>query len=123
MSVMDTLRIDKWLWAARLFKHRSEATKACVGGHVKLNDQNAKASKTVKVGDEIQARTSGGLRIVIVEALSDKRGPASVARTLYADHSPPPPPRDPVQRILREPGTGRPTKRERRKIDKWRDKF
>jgi ribosome-associated heat shock protein Hsp15 len=123
MSVMGTLRIDKWLWAARLFKHRVEATRACAGGHVKLNEHNAKASKLVKVGDQIQARTPGGLRIVVVDALSDKRGPASVAQALYTDHSPPPPPRDPVQRIFREPGAGRPTKRERRKMNKWRDKF
>jgi len=123
MTAMDAVRIDKWLWAARLFKHRVDATKACTGGHVKLNEQNAKPSKTVKVGDQIHARTPGGLRIVVIDALSDKRGPASVAQTLYTDHSPPPPPRDPVKRIFREPGTGRPTKRERRKMDKWRDKF
>ena len=120
---MDTARIDKWLWAARLFKHRSEATKACAGGHVRINDQNVKASKSVRVGDRVQARTPGGLRIVVVDGISDKRGPAAIAQTLFTDHSPPPPPRDPVQRIFREAGSGRPTKRERRRIDKWRDKF
>ena len=120
---MDSVRIDKWLWAARLFKHRTDATKACSGGHVKLNEQPVKPSKSVRIDDTIQARTPGGLRIVVVKGLSDKRGPASVAQTLYEDHSPPPPPRDPVKRIFREPGSGRPTKRERRNLDKWREKF
>ena len=101
---MTSVRIDKWLWAARLFKHRTDATKACAGGHVRLNDQPVKASKGVRIGDTVQARTPGGLRIVIVEALLDKRGPASVAQTLYDDRSPPPPTGDPVQRIFREPG-------------------
>jgi ribosome-associated heat shock protein Hsp15 len=120
---MDSVRIDKWLWAARLYKHRSEATKACAGGHVRLNDQTTKASKSVKIGDRIEARTTGPLRIVVIDALSDKRGPAPVAQALYTDHSPPPPPKDPVQRIFREPGAGRPTKRERRKMNKWKDIF
>ena len=99
------------------------ATDACSGGHVKLNGLGTKPSKKVRIGDEIEARTPGGLRIVEIVELSDKRGPAPVAQALYNDHSPPPPPKDPVQRIFRERGTGRPTKRERRKLDKWRDKF
>lgn len=115
------VRIDKWLWAARLFKHRSAATRACAAGHVKLNGEACKASKSVRPDDHIQARTPGGLRIVEVVALSDKRGPAATAQALYIDHTPPPI-KDPVQRILRAPGLGRPTKRERRIMDRLRDR-
>ena len=116
---MESVRIDKWLWAARMYKHRSQATRACAGGHVKLNGQTAKASRPVKAGDSVEAVTADGRRRVLeVLALSDKRGPAPVAQTLYADHSPPPPPRSPWDQIIRERGAGRPTKRDRRQLER-----
>ena len=114
-----TVRVDRWLWAARLFKTRSQAAKACVAGHIKVDGESIKAAKTVGVGNEIEAHTPGGLRIVVILLLHDKRGPASLARTLYEDHTPPPPPREPPN-ARRERGAGRPTKRERREIERFR---
>jgi ribosome-associated heat shock protein Hsp15 len=114
-----SVRIDKWLWAARCFKTRGVAADACAAGHVKLNGASVKPAKSVKVGDKLEVHTPGGLRILEVIALSDRRGPAEVARTLYLDHSPPPAPREsPV--VIRERGTGRPSKREQRQIQKLR---
>lgn len=116
---MAEVRLDKWLWAARCFKTRSIAAEACDAGHVKLNGNSAKPAKSVRVGDRIEAKTEGGLRVFEVVALSDRRGPAEQARTLYVDHSPPPPPREePV--VTRERGVGRPSKRDLRQIQKLR---
>jgi ribosome-associated heat shock protein Hsp15 len=112
-AVDETVRIDRWLWAARLFKTRSQASRACSAGHVKCNGVSVKAAKSVKLGDRIDAITPGGPRIVVVLELSDKRGPAAVARTLYEDRTPPPPPRE-ERDAIRERGAGRPTKRDRR---------
>src|SRR5690606_38735743 len=80
------VRLDKWLWAARCFKTRSAASDACAAGHVKVNGASAKAARPVRSGDRIEAVTPGGPRILEVAALSDRRGPATVARTLYVDH-------------------------------------
>ncbi len=113
---MERIRIDKWLWAARVFRHRSISTRACTSGRVQLNGLSVKPSKMVRVGDRIEANTEGGLRILVVLAIADKRGPASVAKELYEDHSPEPE-KSLVARILRDPGLGRPTKRERRRVD------
>jgi len=118
-AAMTEVRLDKWLWAARCFKTRSIAADACDAGHVKLNGQSAKPAKSVRVGDRVEARTEGGLRVFEVVALAERRGPAEQARTLYVDHSPPPPPREaPV--VTRERGAGRPSKREHRLIEKLR---
>jgi ribosome-associated heat shock protein Hsp15 len=118
---VDSVRIDKWLWAARLFKTRSLAAKACAGGHVTINGETAKPAKVVHPGDRIEAHTPGGLRIVLVRVLSDKRGPASVARNLLDDLTPPPPPRELIEPFARrERGAGRPTKRERRVTSRLR---
>jgi ribosome-associated heat shock protein Hsp15 len=118
-TVAADVRLDKWLWAARCFKTRGLAAEACDAGHVKVNGHSCKPAKSVRVGDRIEARTPGGLRVLDVAALADRRGPAEVARALYLDHSPPPPPRDPMM-VTRERGTGRPSKRERRRIDRLR---
>ncbi len=117
---MEETRIDKWLWAARCFKSRKLAMEACLGGHVEVNEQPAKPAKTVHVGDRIQARTEGGLRILEVIAIADKRGSASVARNLYIDHSPPPPAREKTPAILRPRGLGRPSKKDRRLLGRLR---
>jgi len=79
---MQKVRIDKWLWAARMFKTRSMASDACTGGHVKLNGETVKSSKGVVVGDSIDVLTPGGPRTLEVADLADKRGPAKVAVTL-----------------------------------------
>jgi ribosome-associated heat shock protein Hsp15 len=119
MSEPAGVRMDKWLWAARLFKTRSQAGKACAAGDVLCNGVVVKAARLVRVGDHLQVETHGGRRIVDVLALSDKRGPASVARTLYDDRTPPPPP--PEERVaVRARGTGRPVKRDRRRLDRLR---
>jgi ribosome-associated heat shock protein Hsp15 len=123
---VDKVRVDKWLWAARMYKTRSMATDACSGGHVLVNGEPAKPSRSVVVGDSVHARTPGGLRELEVVALGDKRGPAKVAQTLYIDHTPPPPPTlpgDPTfDRGSRKGRKGaRPTKKERRKLNRERD--
>lgn len=112
----DAVRIDRWLVAARCFKTRPLAQEACDGGHVKVNERPAQPARPVKVGDTVEARTPGGLRVLKVLALDVKRGPASVARALYEDHSPPPPPREAGPMALRDRGEGRPTKRDARDI-------
>ncbi|MBM4359364.1 MAG: RNA-binding S4 domain-containing protein [Deltaproteobacteria bacterium] len=115
------IRIDKWLWAARIWKTRGLASKACDAGHVTVAGVSVKPSRLVRLGDRIEAVTPGGVKILEVRGLSEQRGPATVARTLYEDHSPPPPPREAfVPVALRERGAGRPTKRDRRVLGKLR---
>lgn len=118
-TALTSVRIDKWLWAARAFKTRSISADACEGGQVHLNGEHVKPAKAVKVGDRIEIRQEGWSKIWEVIALSEVRGPAEVARKLYTDHSPPPPVR-PVPVALRDAGAGRPTKRDRRELDRLR---
>lgn len=122
---MESVRVDKWLWAARCFKTRSQATEACVAGQVQVNGKRAKASQKVKADDRVEAETPGGKRVLVVVALAEKRGPARVAETLYTDHSPPPPPRRSLAEELDagftvDRGQGRPRKRDRRAMKKIR---
>jgi ribosome-associated heat shock protein Hsp15 len=119
---VDSLRIDKWLWAARVFKTRGVAADACDGGKVDVNDQAAKPARGVRPGDVVRVTLPAGRRRVLrVLALDDRRGPAPAARALYEDLTPPEAPRPwrarPPQRA---PGAGRPTKRERRDLDRLR---
>ena len=115
------MRVDKWLWAARFFKTRNLATAACSGGKVDVNEESAKPARLVRLGDVIAATLPGGRRIARVLALSDRRGAASVARALYEDLTPPAPPRArQAPPPFRPPGAGRPTKRERREIERLR---
>ncbi len=124
---MDKVRVDKWLWAARMYKTRSMASDACTGGHVEVNGETVKPSTKVSVADMVDARTPGGMRNLEVVALGDKRGPAKLAVTLYVDHTPPPEPAIPGD-ITFERGSrkgrkgGRITKKDRRKYDKGRDR-
>jgi ribosome-associated heat shock protein Hsp15 len=121
MNAPTSMRIDKWLWAARAFKTRSLASDACDGGKVDVNGEAAKPSKQLRGGERIEITVVGGRRILKVLGLSDRRGPATEARTLYEDLTPPAPPRLPRARPpYRPPGAGRPTKRERRAIDRLR---
>lgn len=116
---MDAARIDRYLWAIRLCSTRSEATAVCRSGHVRLNGRDAKAAAAVGVGDRIEARVHGRDRVVEVVRVIDKRVGASVAAECYVDHSPPLPPRDDAT-TERERGAGRPTKRDRRQLDRFR---
>ncbi len=117
-----SVRIDKWLWAARFFKTRSLAAAACHGGKVDINDEAAKAARSVRPGDRVTITLRGGKRIARVLTISDRRGPAPVARALYEDLTPPAPPRVRIAPPpFRPPGAGRPTKRQRRQIDRLRE--
>jgi ribosome-associated heat shock protein Hsp15 len=118
----DSVRVDKWLWAARVFKTRSLATDACDGGKVDVNAQAAKPAKLVRAGDRIDVTLRQGRRRVLkVLAVDDRRGSAPVAAKLFEDHSPPEPPRRRyAPPPFRPPGAGRPTKRERRDLDRLR---
>jgi ribosome-associated heat shock protein Hsp15 len=111
-------RVDRWLWAVRLFKTRNEATDACRGGHVRVNGRPAKAAAPVAIGDLIVVRHHGTERTVEVRQLLEKRVGASLAADSYVDHTPPPPPRE-ARVAERDRGAGRPTKRERRQLDRW----
>ncbi|MFV8835988.1 RNA-binding S4 domain-containing protein [Aquisalimonas sp. APHAB1-3] len=83
----DGVRVDKWLWAARFFKTRRLATEAIQGGKVELNDTRAKPAKLVRPGDELRVRKDAYEFHIIVRDLSDKRGPAKVAESLYEETS------------------------------------
>ncbi|MDQ2924021.1 MAG: RNA-binding S4 domain-containing protein [Acidobacteriota bacterium] len=123
---MDNVRLDKWLWAARFFKTRSDASTACDLGRISSNGHAAKPARDVRVGDMLNIRNEGGDFEVEVLHLSSVRGPATVAQTLYRETE--------ASRILRqkvaeerrammESGgmpTGRPTKQDRRNINKVR---
>lgn len=117
---METTRIDRWLWAVRLCKTRSDATDACRGGHVKVNGVSAKAATQVHVGDRVDARLIGRDRIVEVARLIDKRVGAAIAAECLIDDSPPPPERGAAPIFERDPGAGRPAKRDRRALDHLR---
>lgn len=116
---MQSTRIDKWLWAARMFKTRTLATANCDAGHVQINGETVKASKKLSPGVTVNVLTLGGPRVLEVIAIGDKRGPVAAAQALYIDHTPEPEPQEsPLD--LRERGLGRPTKRDRRKLGKVR---
>jgi ribosome-associated heat shock protein Hsp15 len=123
---MTSVRIDKWLWAARFFKTRSLAAKACELGRIRWNGQPAKASREIKVGDMLNITSPGGEFEVEVLALSEVRGPAAVAQTLYreteaskelrlkaaAEHK--------AMRQFEQLPAGKPSKRDRRRIIQFR---
>lgn len=113
-------RVDQWLWSVRLFKTRSAAADACRGGHVQVNDATAKAATPVRPGDRVRARAGGRVRDLEVVVPILKRVGAPEAAACYVDHTPPEPERDTTQVAARERGAGRPTKRERRQLDRWR---
>jgi ribosome-associated heat shock protein Hsp15 len=120
------IRLDKWLWAARFYKTRSLAAEAIGGGKVQVNGERAKRARPLQVGDEVRVRLGPYDHVVIVRALSTRRGPATAAAELYQER--------PESRAAREamaiqlktlhaafvPEKGRPTKRDRRDIDRLR---
>lgn len=118
---MESTRVDRWLWSIRLYKTRADATAACRGGHVTLNGRIAKPAAPVRVGDRIEAHVNRRDRVVEVAKVIEKRVGAPLAAECYIDHSPPPPPAIEQPWIpKRDRGTGRPTKRERRQLERWR---
>ena len=114
-------RVDAWLWAVRVYKTRSAATTACRAGHVRVNGDRAKAAQPVRPGDELRVRIAGFDRILIVKLPITKRVGAALAAEAADDRTPPPPPRELTAFVpMRDRGAGRPTKRERRDLDKLR---
>jgi ribosome-associated heat shock protein Hsp15 len=123
---MAGVRMDKWLWAARFFKTRSLASRACELGRIESNGQQAKASREVRVGDRLQVKNDAGDFLVEVLLLSEMRGPAAVAQTLYRETE--------ASRELRlklaeqrkamphfeATREGKPSKRDRRTLDRFR---
>jgi ribosome-associated heat shock protein Hsp15 len=120
----DRVRLDKWLWAARFYKTRSLAAEAIAGGKVQLNGDRVKRAKPVQIGDELRIRQGPYEHLILVRGVSERRGPAAIAAELYAEK--------PESVVAREamaiqlktlhaafvPERGRPTKKDRREIEK-----
>ena len=127
---MDKVRVDKWLWAVRIFKSRTIAANACKVNNVKINAKNAKPSSEVLVGDTVRVAKNGFNFQFLVKELIGKRVGAPIAITCYDNITP-------IEELnkyqdwfigkarseIREKGTGRPTKRDRREIDEFKDAF
>ncbi|WP_431710139.1 RNA-binding S4 domain-containing protein [Glutamicibacter uratoxydans] len=123
VSTTPKVRLDAWLWAVRIYKTRSAATTACRAGHVKLNGAPVKASQPVVPGDKLRVRKDGFDRELEVTALIAKRVGAPVAVKCYLDHTPP---REKIvipMVPVRDRGAGRPTKKDRREMDKLRQSW
>ncbi len=120
------VRIDKWLQIARVFKSRSQATRACELGRVKVNGYVTKAHRRLQLEDRIAVEKGEWTQVVVVKELRDKPLPKAEAARLYEDESPPKPAPDPLRRLMRMPaakrerGAGRPTKKQRREMDRLR---
>jgi len=116
-----TARVDRWLWSVRLFRTRSAATSACRAGHVRVNGARVKPAATVRAGDTVRAHAGGRERIVEVVRPIETRVGAPIAAECLVDRSPAPPPREVVAAPpQRDRGTGRPSKRDRRQMDRAR---
>jgi ribosome-associated heat shock protein Hsp15 len=124
-KALTSVRVDKWLWAARLYKSRTLATAACDAGHVKVDGGSVKPARQLHRGERVRCLTPGGERVLEVVELAEKRTSAAIAQTLYLDHTPPRPPRkDIIDELFgeRERGLGRPSKRDRRQIEQLRER-
>ena len=122
---MDEVRIDKWLWAARFFKTRSMAAEAIDIGRIEVNEERSKRSRHLAVGDRVRIRRPPFEQVVVVRGLSETRGPATVAQTLYEETAESAAARDKLAAQLKAIGPpamreGKPTKKERRDGDRWR---
>ena len=125
--LMDSIRIDKWLWSARFFKTRAAATEAVLGGRVRLNDERVKPAKDVRAADVVEVRIGEVRWTVVVHRLADRRGSARIAATLYEETAESIAEREraAAERRLSRPhgadlGGPRPTKQDRRRIDALR---
>ena len=112
-------RIDAWLKLVCLFKHRTQATEACRGGHVKINGQRVKPATPVRQDDVVEFRLDDVYRRVVVQGLPEKPIAKSLARTMYIDQTPKQE-MDIMRTGVRERGSGRPTKRDRRDMERWK---
>ena len=124
MAETPTLvRLDKWLWAARFFKTRQLAIEAVTAGHVELNGERAKPAKSVRPGDEVTIRKPPYEFLLVVMAVSEKRGAATIARTLFTETAGSIAAREKLAAELRDMPApvfkGRPTKRDRRTLENW----
>lgn len=122
MGETGKLRIDKWLWFARVVKTRSAAAALCEDGSVRLNGTRVdQAHKAIRIGDVVTVALAGRIKVLKVVSLAERRGPYSEAQHIYEDLSPEPPRFDPPSPVAeRETGSGRPTKAERRDLDRLR---
>jgi ribosome-associated heat shock protein Hsp15 len=120
VSEVTRARVDAWTWAVRLFPTRSAAGAACKAGHVRVNGERAKPATMVVPGDEVHVRGGERERIVVVQRTVVKRVGAPVAVACYLDRSPAPPPKEHIEAGTRDRGAGRPTKRDRRLIERLR---
>ncbi len=121
----ERLRADKWLWYARFFKTRSLASKICKAGRLRIDGSPvAKANSTLKVGDVLTFSQGRHVRVIKVLGLGERRGPAPEAQELYEDLKPPEPSNrlPPLGRAERPRGAGRPTKKQRRDLEKLVDR-
>jgi ribosome-associated heat shock protein Hsp15 len=120
MGGVESTRVDRWLWAVRLTKTRPDAAAACRAGHVRINDRPAKPATTVAAGDEVRVRVGPVTRVVEITRVIQKRvGPADAA-ACFIDRTPAPPPEAVLPVARRDRGAGRPTKRDRRILDRFR---
>lgn len=115
-----SVRVDAWLWAVRVFKTRSSATSGCRAGHVRVGGDRAKAAQPVRVGDEVRVRIAGFDRVLTVQRLIVKRVSAAEAAECYLDLTPPPLREAVALAPRRDRGAGRPTKRDRRDMERLR---
>lgn len=130
MNLEETsrVRLDKWLWAARFFKTRGLAVDAIDGGKVEVNGERAKRAKHLQAGDSVRIRIGPYLHVITVLGLSERRGPASMAATLYAENTDARKAREALQLQMKAAQSasgympGRPTKKDRRDIEKVRRK-
>lgn len=119
---MESVRVDQWLWGVRIYKTRSAATDACRGGHVRVNGSPAKPATPLRLGHQVEAQVNGRLRRLEVIRLVDKRVGAPAAADCFVDDSPPVHKEERALVLRRDPGAGRPTKRERRQLDRARSR-
>jgi ribosome-associated heat shock protein Hsp15 len=127
-GVSETVRVDKWLWAARFFKSRSLAAEAIAGGKVAVSGERVKPARDIKAGDEVQVRLGPYQHVVKVIRVSDRRGPAAQAALLYEETAESRAAREKLGWQLKHaapvivPGEGRPTKRDRRTLQRFKRK-
>lgn len=122
----DSQRLDKWLWSARFYKTRLQAVEAINGGHVHVNGQHAKPSKHVRISDEIKISKGSFRWHLVIEALAQRRGPASAARQLYSEQSESVQQREAIRaerKLNASTQSKRPDKRQRRKIIRFINKY
>jgi ribosome-associated heat shock protein Hsp15 len=117
----ESVRVDSWLWSVRVFKTRTLAAQACRAGHVAVNRALTKPSTLVRVGDVVTIRLGGRDRVFEVARVINNRVGAPIAAECLVDRSPLAPPQNlTVPGLVRDPASGRPTKRDRRRIDRLR---